>query len=114
MGSNFIHYILKKYRDYEIINLDKLTYAGNLENLKDIENDPRYKFIKGDIADREIVNELIQKVDVVVNYAAETHVDRSILAPREFAETDVLGTLTILNAIREHGNKTKLHTNLNR
>lgn len=108
MGSNFVHYILKKYPDYEVINLDKLTYAGNLENLKDIEGNPNYKFIKGDIADPKIVSDLVSKVDVVVNYAAETHVDRSILEPRAFAETDVLGTLTILNAIREQGNKTKL------
>lgn len=108
MGSNFIHYILKKYSDYEIINLDKLTYAGNLKNLTDIENDPRYKFVKGDIADPKIINELIPQVDAVINYAAETHVDRSILSPREFAETDVIGTLTILNAIRESGNNVKL------
>lgn len=108
MGSNFIHYILNKYPDYQVINLDKLTYAGNLENLRDIENNPNYEFIKGDIVDAKLVSELIPRVDAVVNYAAETHVDRSILEPRAFAETDVLGTLTILNAIREHGNKTKL------
>lgn len=108
MGSNFIHYILKKYPDYEIINLDKLTYAGNLKNLSDIENDPRYKFVKGDIADPNIVRELVLQVNAVINYAAETHVDRSILSPREFAETDVIGTLTILNAIRENGNNVKL------
>jgi len=108
MGSNFIHYILNKYPDYEIINLDKLTYAGNLRNLSDIENNSRYKFVKGDISDPTLVKELISQVDVVVNYAAETHVDRSILAPREFAQTDVIGTLTILNAIRELGNTVKL------
>ncbi len=108
MGSNFIHYILNKYPNYEVINLDKLTYAGNLENLKDIENNPNYEFVKGDIVDAKLVHDLISSVDAVVNYAAETHVDRSILEPRAFAETDVLGTLTILNAIREHGNKTKL------
>ena len=108
MGSNFIHYILEKYRDYSVINLDKLTYAGNLENLKDIEQDSRYKFVKGDIADPKIMNELVPQVDVVLNYAAETHVDRSILSPREFAETDVLGSLTILNSIRENGNKVRL------
>lgn len=108
MGSNFIHYIFKKYPDYEIINLDKLTYAGNLKNLSDIENDPRYKFVKGDIADPNIVRELVSQVNAVINYAAETHVDRSILSPREFAETDVIGTLTILNAIRENGNNVKL------
>ena len=108
MGSNFIHYILKKYPDYEIINLDKLTYAGNLKNLTDVENNPRYKFIKGDIADPNIVNELVPKADAVINYAAETHVDRSIFDPREFAQTDVIGTLTILNAIRENDNNIKL------
>lgn len=108
MGSNFIHYILRNYSDYSVINLDKLTYAGNLENLRDVENDSRYKFIKGDIADPTVVNELISQVDVVINYAAETHVDRSILSPRAFAETDVLGTLIILNSIREHGNTVKL------
>lgn len=108
MGSNFIRYILNKYPDYSVINLDKLTYAGSLENLKDVENDSRYKFVKGDIADPNIVNELIPQVDAVLNYAAETHVDRSILSPRAFAETDVLGTLTILNSIRENGNKVRL------
>ena len=108
MGSNFIHYILKKYPDYSIINLDKLTYAGNLANLSDIESDPRYKFVKGDIADPKIVGSLIPEVDAVVNYAAETHVDRSIQDPQEFATTDVMGSLTILNAIREHGNKVRL------
>ena len=108
MGSNFIHYILKKYPDYEIINLDKLTYAGNLKNLTDVENNPRYKFVRGDIADPNIVNELVPKVDAVINYAAETHVDRSILDPRKFAQTDVIGTLTILNAIRQNGNSVKL------
>ncbi len=108
MGSNFIRYILNKYPDYSIINLDKLTYAGNLENLRDVENNPNYKFVKGDIADSQIINELIPQVDVVLNYAAETHVDRSILSPRAFAETDVLGTLTILNSIREYGNSVRL------
>ncbi len=108
MGSNFIHYILKKYPDYEIINLDKLTYAGNLKNLSDVENNPNYKFVKGDIEDESIVNELVSQVDAVVNYAAETHVDRSILSPVEFAQTDVIGTLTILNAIRQSGNNKKL------
>jgi len=108
MGSNFIHHLINKYPDYKIINLDKLTYAGNLENLKDIENNPNYEFIKGDIADPNLVEELVSKVDIIVNYAAETHVDRSILEPRQFAETDVLGTLTILDAIRQGGNKVKL------
>ncbi len=108
MGSNFIHYILKKYPEYEVINLDKLTYAGNLKNLSDIENNPNYRFVKGDICDANIINELVPQVDAVINYAAETHVDRSILAPQEFAQTDVIGTLTILNSIRENGNKVRL------
>lgn len=103
MGSNFIHYILKKYPDYQIVNLDKLTYAGNLENLKDIENDPRYTFIKGDIADGEIVKKALQGVDVVINYAAETHVDRSIRGPKDFITTDVIGTLTLLEEGRNMG-----------
>lgn len=108
MGSNFIHYILEKYPNYTIINLDKLTYAGNLENLQDIQDHHNYKFIKGDIADPQIVDPLISEVDMVVNYAAETHVDRSIISPREFAETDVIGTLTLLDSIRRSGNKVKL------
>lgn len=108
MGSNFIHYILDKYPNYSVINLDKLTYAGNLDNLADIQDNHNYKFIKGDIADPQIVDPLISEVDVVVNYAAETHVDRSIMAPREFAETDVIGTLTLLDGIRRGGNKVKL------
>lgn len=108
MGSNFIRYILTKYPHYTIINVDKLTYAGNPENLADIENSPKYKFVKGDIADPLLMAKLISDIDVVVNYAAETHVDRSILAPRQFAETDVLGTLNLLDIIRQTGNKVKL------
>lgn len=108
MGSNFIHYILKKYLDYSVINLDKLTYAGNLENLKDLEGEPQYQFVKGDIADKNIVESLIPQIDVVVNYAAETHVDRSIQEPTAFAVTDVLGTLTLLDSIRKDNNRVKL------
>ncbi len=102
MGSNFIHYILKKYPDYEIVNLDKLTYAGNLENLKDIEHDERYTFVKGDIADEKVVENAVEGVDAIINYAAETHVDRSITGPKDFAMTDVIGTLTLLEAGRQH------------
>ncbi|MFC1687641.1 dTDP-glucose 4,6-dehydratase [Patescibacteria group bacterium] len=100
MGSNYIHYVLREHEDYEVINLDKLTYAGNLDNLRDIEDDPRYTFVKGDIADTKIVSEVAKGVDAIVNYAAETHVDRSILWARDFAMTDVIGTLTLLEATK--------------
>lgn len=102
MGSNFVHYILKKYPDYEVVNLDKLTYSGNLDNLRDIENNPNYKFVKGDIIDSEIVDELMKNVDIVVNYAAETHVDRSIMDPGSFVKTDVLGTYNLLEKARKY------------
>jgi dTDP-glucose 4,6-dehydratase len=102
IGSNFIHYLLRKYPDYEIINLYKLTYAENLENLRDIEKNPHYRFIQGDIRDEKIVNDIVQTgIDVIVNYAAETHVDRSITRPRDFVETDVLGTFTLLEAAKK-------------
>lgn len=100
IGSNFIRYILKNYIDYEIVNLDKLTYAGNLENLRDIENDPRYSFIKGDICDKDVVNSLVKGVEAIINFAAETHVDRSILHPGEFIKTDVYGTYVLLEAVK--------------
>lgn len=100
IGSNFIKYILKNYIDYEIVNLDKLTYAGNLENLRDIENDPRYSFVKGDICDKDVVNSLIKGVYAIINFAAETHVDRSILHPGEFIKTDVYGTYVLLEAVK--------------
>ena len=101
MGSNFIHHILKNYPDYKITNLDKLTYAGNLSNLKDVENNPNYKFVKGDIANADDVNKAIgDGVDVIINYAAESHVDRSILSPRAFLDTDIFGTYTLLEAVR--------------
>lgn len=102
IGSNFIRYLLKKYKNYQIFNLDKLTYAGNLDNLKDIEKNPRYKFFKGDICDKKIVNRLMRKVEVVVNFAAESHVDRSILEPDSFIKTDIFGTYTLLEAVRKH------------
>jgi dTDP-glucose 4,6-dehydratase len=105
IGSNFIHYWLEKYPDDEIVNLDALTYAGNLENLKDIENDPRYKFVKGDICDKDLVNDLVKDADVIVNFAAESHVDRSILDAENFVKTNVLGTYTLLDAAKNNGNK---------
>lgn len=107
IGSNFIHYILGKYPNYEIVNFDKLTYAGNLDNLKGLEDNPRYKFVKGDIADEQAVGDLFaeHKFDAVLNYAAETHVDRSITGPKEFIMTDVLGTYTLLEATKKYGIK---------
>lgn len=103
IGSNFIHHMLETYPDYSIVNLDKLTYAGNLNNHKHIKETERYTFVQGDIADQDLMDKLIQEVDVVVNYAAETHVDRSILNPKGFIETDVLGSYTLLEACRKHG-----------
>ena len=104
IGSNFIHYLLKKYRNYQVINLDLLTYCGNLENLKDIEKNPRYKFIKGDICDEKLVTNIFkeEKPDFVVNFAAESHVDRSILGPIIFTKTNILGTHTLLEAARKY------------
>ena len=105
IGSNFVRYILKKYPDYEIVNLDLLTYAGNLENLKDIEKNPNYKFVKGDIADKELVNNLVKDVDAIVNFAAESHVDRSILDSSDFIRTNIVGTHNLLEAAKNNGLK---------
>lgn len=101
IGSNFIRYILKKYRNYKIFNLDKLTYCGNLDNLKDIKNNSRHEFIKGDICDKKVVERLAKKVDIIVNFAAESHVDRSILEPDSFIKTDILGTHVLLEAVKK-------------
>ncbi|HYF84130.1 MAG TPA: dTDP-glucose 4,6-dehydratase [Clostridia bacterium] len=100
IGSNFIHYMLKKYSDIRIINLDKLTYAGNLENLKDTGSNPAYTFIHADICDKDAVTKIFQEnaIDYVINFAAESHVDRSIREPEVFVTTNVLGTVTLLNA----------------
>lgn len=105
IGSNFIRHILKKYPDYRVINLDKLTYAGNLNNLKDIEGNANYQFIKGDIADERTVKKVLRfnKIDAIINYAAETHVDRSILDPAAFIRTDIIGTYNLLEAVKEFG-----------
>ena len=106
IGSNFIRCGLQWHSDWAVTNLDKLTYAGNLENLKALENDPRYSFIKGDIADRESVDRLLgQGFDVIVNFAAESHVDRSILDASPFTKTNVLGTQVLLEGARQHGVK---------
>jgi dTDP-glucose 4,6-dehydratase len=99
IGSNFIKYILSRYPHYKIVNLDKVTYAGNLDNLSDIEDNPNYQFIKGDICDQELVERIVEdKIDVIVNFAAETHVDRSIYDPKIFVETNVLGTQVLLES----------------
>ncbi|MDP1845835.1 MAG: dTDP-glucose 4,6-dehydratase [Candidatus Moranbacteria bacterium] len=105
IGSNFIRYILNKYPDYKIVNLDLLTYAGNLENLRDVENNPNYKFIKGDIADKNLANDLAKDADIIVNFAAESHVDRSILDSAAFIHTNILGTHNLLEAARNNGLK---------
>ncbi len=103
IGSNYIHYLLRAYDDVRVINLDKLTYAGNLNNLRDVAHDSRYRFVKGDICDRALVAELMKGVDVVVNFAAESHVDRSIGAPDAFIKTDVFGAFVLLECAREQG-----------
>jgi dTDP-glucose 4,6-dehydratase len=103
IGSNFIRHILSKYPDYEVTNLDKLTYCGNLENLRDISKNKNYRFVKGDIADKGIVNRLMKVSDIVLNFAAETHVDRSIKDPSGFVRTNVFGTYTLLEAAKLHG-----------
>jgi len=103
IGSNYIRYILEKYQEDEIVNLDALTYAGNLDNLKDLEDNPRYKFIKGDITDKKIVNEVMQGVDLVVHFAAESHVDRSIEDSDIFVRTNINGTLNLLESARDNG-----------
>ncbi len=101
IGSNFVRYMLDKYKDYEFINLDALTYCGNLENLSGIEDNPHYTFIKGDIIDRELVREIVADVDLIVNFAAESHVDRSIEDPEIFIKSNVLGTQVLLDAAKE-------------
>ena len=105
IGSNFIRYMATKYPSYRLINLDKLTYAGNPENLRDIEDSPNYSFVKGDIADTGIVGQIFEsgKIDAVINFAAESHVDRSIEDPGVFIQTDVYGTFVLLEAIKKYG-----------
>ena len=110
IGSNFIRLLLDDFSDYRVINLDAVTYAGNPENLKDLENDPRYIFVHGDIGNRELIDELLEreKPDFIVNFAAESHVDRSITGPAAFIETNIVGTFTQLEAFRGYcsaGNK---------
>lgn len=104
IGSNFIRYMFATYPDIEIVNLDKLTYAGNPENLRDIEGLDGYTFVQGDIGDESLVEKVVSEgFDAVLNFAAESHVDRSVTGPREFIQTDVFGTFTLLEASRRHG-----------
>ncbi|WP_342044843.1 dTDP-glucose 4,6-dehydratase [Bacillus sp. OTU530] len=107
IGSNFVRHMVNKYPEYHIINLDLLTYAGNLENLRDIETTSNYTFVKGDIADREFINNLFteQKFDSVLNFAAESHVDRSITNPDIFVQTNIQGTQALLDAAKNFGVK---------
>jgi dTDP-glucose 4,6-dehydratase len=101
IGSNFIRHVLAEHADDRIVNLDKLTYAGNPANVADLERHPRYSFVHGDICDAKLIRDVARGVDAVVNFAAMTHVDRSILDPDEFLKTDVLGVHVLLEAVRE-------------
>ena len=105
IGSNFVRYMLHKYPGYRILVYDKLTYAGNLDNLLDVDDDPRYTFVQGDICDAAAVTEAIQahQIDTIVNFAAETHVDRSIMDADAFIKTDVYGTYVLLEAAHQLG-----------
>ncbi|MFA4906589.1 MAG: dTDP-glucose 4,6-dehydratase [Candidatus Margulisiibacteriota bacterium] len=120
IGSNFIRFILNRHPDWEVINFDKLTYAGNLENLKDIEKDPRYSFVKGDICDPKAVEKVVGLLaprhgsgqggsEMIVNFAAETHVDRSIVSAGSFVQTDVYGTYVLLEAVKKFNVSRYLH-----
>ncbi len=103
IGSCFVRHILNTYKDYKVVNLDALTYCGNLENLNDVKDNPNYTFIHGNICDRDLVRDIIRDVDCVVNFAAESHVDNSIKHPEIFVETNVQGTLNLLQACKEIG-----------
>lgn len=104
IGSNFLHYISKSHPEISLTNLDLLTYAGNLENLSDLESHPNYQFIQGNICDRQLVDKVLRekKIDTVVHFAAETHVDRSIHGPLQFIETNVTGTAILLESFRQY------------
>ncbi len=103
IGSAFVRWTLAEYPNDEVVVLDKLTYAGNLANLGSVERDPRYRFVRGDIADADLIASLLGEIDAVVNFAAETHVDRSILDAGEFVKTDVYGTWVVAEAARRAG-----------
>ena len=104
IGSNFVPYFCKKYPEYHIINLDKLTYAGDLNNVEECENDSNYTFVKGDICDEKLIEELFTKYDIrgVIHFAAESHVDNSIKGPKIFMETNIMGTFTLIETARRH------------
>ena len=108
IGSNFCKQILAKHLDYEVVNIDKIGIGANPANLKDVENEKRYKFINGNICNSKLLNKTMIQVDAVVNIAAETHVDRSIADPSSFIQNNTIGTFTILEAIRKHNDKVKL------
>ncbi len=103
IGSNFVHLVLEEYPDYRVVVLDKLTYAGNLDNLKGLDGNPRYAFVRGDICDAGAVEQVMQdhEIDTIVNFAAESHVDRSLMEPGAFIQTDVFGTYVLLEAARK-------------
>jgi len=103
IGSNFIRHVLAAHADDSIVNLDKLTYAGNLKNLADVADSPRYRFVHGDVCDAKMVRDVLRGADAVVNFAASSHVDRSLVEPDEFVKTDVFGVFTLLEAVRELG-----------
>jgi len=105
IGSNFIHYWLEEHPEDRIINLDKLTYAGNLDSLRDVEEKPNYRFVKGDICDKNLVNHLVSDADVIVHFAAESHNDRVNLDPEIAIHTNIIGTHVLLDAAHRHGNK---------
>ncbi|MEM2772748.1 MAG: dTDP-glucose 4,6-dehydratase [Candidatus Pacearchaeota archaeon] len=107
IGSNFVRYLLRKYSDYKIVVLDKLTYSGRIENLHDIID--KIELIKGDIANKEDVKKVIKDVDLIINFAAETHVDRSIISSEEFIITNIYGTYNLLESIRKYDNKRLVH-----
>jgi len=103
IGSNFLRFMLNKYPQYHFLNVDKLTYAGNSLTIEDLNSHPNYRFVQGDITDGSLMNELVSNVDVIVNFAAESHVDRSIESPDIFVKTNILGTQVLLEAARKHG-----------
>ena len=109
IGSNFVRYFLRKYPAYTIVNLDKLSYAGNLANLADLQGNPRHQFVRGDITDGNLLDRLSQETEAIIHFAAETHVDRSIVDPGDFIKTNVHGTYVLLEASRKHHHRLFLH-----
>ncbi|TAK03565.1 dTDP-glucose 4,6-dehydratase [Patescibacteria group bacterium] len=105
IGSAFVRYTIREHADDRVVTLDALTYAGNLENLADVKDNPRHEFVHGDVCDRRLVREIVKASDAVVHFAAESHVDRSIAGASDFVRTNVLGTLSILDAVKEHGKR---------